>query len=604
MTARIPLAVVAIGLAVVAVAPTAETAVAHGGARVPRLFQPWVPAAVPGKRQDVLFLGAERPVLIRFHIEIDGRPLHEAHREATERYLKALFRFLDRDNDDFLSEAEARHVPTPLVPLPGGDSDFVHVAHNFSALDANGDGKVSFAELAEFHQVFSGGGFVHTFHPGAPINSAALSERLFTLLDTDKDGRLSAQELAAAARVLARLDADEDDTVAAREVAPELFPTPVPGMQVATPPMPPAAAAPVSFLVPGEMRPSEMVYALFARYAPDQLPREAPRLSRKEFAVEADVFARLDKNGDGFLDRKELEAFADRPADVELKVRLGERARGTALLEVLRPSGKAPLASTVRRSGTGGVILQFGTARLELRCDHSHLGPHFFASLRQTWVRAFRTADANADGHLDRGEADRSPFFRDIFDALDRNGDGRIDEKEVLEYVDGVLAFQARALAAQSSLLISQPGAGLWDLLDTNRDGQLGLREVRVAPALLASLAGKDATLEPGGVPTAYQLVLGPGMASLNRLSGDVLVELSPTGRLVYPPATLGGGPLWFRKMDRNGDGDVSQREFLGTPEAFKKLDLDGDGLISRQEAEAAEALRTSKKKEASSPKR
>src|SRR5262249_62218353 len=29
-------------------------------------------------------------------------------------------------------------------------------------------------------------------------------------------------------------------------------------------------------------------------------------------------------------------------------------------------------------------------------------------------------------------------------------------------------------------------------------------------------------------------------------------------------------GPLWFRKMDRNGDGDVSEREFLGTPEEFK----------------------------------
>ena len=450
--------------------------------------------------------------------------------------------------------------------------------------------------MAEFHQAFSGGGFVHSFHPGAPVNSAALSERLFTLLDADKDGKLSPRELTAAARVLARLDADEDETIAAREVAPELFPTPVPGQPI--PPAMPAAAAPapVNFFVLGEATPSEIVRALFARYAPDQLPLPAPRLSRKDFKVEADLFARLDKNGDGFLDPRELEAFADRAADVEFKVRLGERARGAALLEVLRPTGKAPLASSVRPAGEGGVILQLGTARLDLRCDRSHLGPRFFATLRQTWVRAFHTADANGDGHLNRDEAGRSPFFRELFDALDRNTDGRVDEKEVLEYVDGVLALQARALGAQSSLLISQPGAGIWDLLDSNRDGTLGLREVREAPKLLASLAGKGRTLEATGVPTAYQLVLGPGMVSLNRLSGDVLVELSPTGRLVYPPATLGGGPLWFRKMDSNGDGDVSPREFLGTPEQFKKLDLDGDGLISRQEAEAAEALRKGKK--------
>ena len=47
-------------------------------------------------------------------------------------------------------------------------------------------------------------------------------------------------------------------------------------------------------------------------------------------------------------------------------------------------------------------------------------------------------------------------------------------------------------------------------------------------------------------------------------------------------------GPLWFRKMDRNADGDVSEREFLGTIEQFRKLDRDGDGLLSPEEAEAA----------------
>ena len=51
--------------------------------------------------------------------------------------------------------------------------------------------------------------------------------------------------------------------------------------------------------------------------------------------------------------------------------------------------------------------------------------------------------------------------------------------------------------------------------------------------------------------------------------------------------ATL--GPLWFRKMDRNNDGDVSLREFVGPLETFRKLDANGDGFIDRAEAEAAE---------------
>jgi hypothetical protein len=68
-------------------------------------------------------------------------------------------------------------------------------------------------------------------------------------------------------------------------------------------------------------------------------------------------------------------------------------------------------------------------------------------------------------------------------------------------------------------------------------------------------------------------------------------------------PVMVGGlrpvgtrGPLWFRKMDLNGDGDVSPREFLGTQEEFRRIDADGDGLISVEEAERYDALMREKK--------
>ena len=42
--------------------------------------------------------------------------------------------------------------------------------------------------------------------------------------------------------------------------------------------------------------------------------------------------------------------------------------------------------------------------------------------------------------------------------------------------------------------------------------------------------------------------------------------------------------------MDRNNDGDVSRREWLGTDEEFEAIDTDGDGLISIAEAIAFDA--------------
>jgi hypothetical protein len=44
--------------------------------------------------------------------------------------------------------------------------------------------------------------------------------------------------------------------------------------------------------------------------------------------------------------------------------------------------------------------------------------------------------------------------------------------------------------------------------------------------------------------------------------------------------------------MDRNHDGDVSRREFLGTREQFDRLDRDQDGLLGPDEAEAARPVK------------
>ena len=42
----------------------------------------------------------------------------------------------------------------------------------------------------------------------------------------------------------------------------------------------------------------------------------------------------------------------------------------------------------------------------------------------------------------------------------------------------------------------------------------------------------------------------------------------------------VAAGPNWFRRMDRNRDGDVSRREFRGPKAQFDRLDRDKDGLI------------------------
>jgi hypothetical protein len=98
--------------------------------------------------------------------------------------------------------------------------------------------------------------------------------------------------------------------------------------------------------------------------------------------------------------------------------------------------------------------------------------------------------------------------------------------------------------------------------------------------------------LEPAGATAVTKAILQPSVG----------FRLTPGATAGFDPTTNGGmglpgsqrpaarGPLWFRNMDRNGDGDVSRGEFLGTDEDFAMLDTNKDGLISVEEAEAYEA--------------
>ena len=435
---------------------------------------------------DLVLEAPSGPLLVRLHIEIDGKPLEEAFHAAQRDYLRALFSYLDRDKNGYLDEAEARRAPLPVVGFADLSGPDVHIAYNFKAMDLDGDGKVSFEELASYYREFEDASFAVLAAP------AALASRpdLFSLLDTNGDGKLSREEIAAAGKVLAALDRDADEL----------------------------------------LRPAEA-----------GAPQPGQGATRRRFIAPQSPVSPL------LVNHPQLKELSGRQPDLELRVRLGQRAPRSALLEIVRTSGKIVSQDLEK----GEAILLLGRARVELRCDRSWLTPTAIKLLSQRYRRDVRPMDA--------------------------------------DYLERVLSLQAEAMARRVSVLASQPGEGLWDLLDRNRDGVLGVREMRDAPKLLASLErDKLGELTPDIIPPSFVIQIGPGRAHFNRISGGEVVTLSPRGALDYPGADAGGGPLWFRKMDRNGDGDVSPAEFLGSPEEFKKLDLDDDGLISREEAERA----------------
>jgi Ca2+-binding EF-hand superfamily protein len=200
---------------------------------------------------------------------------------------------------------------------------------------------------------------------------------------------------------------------------------------------------------------------------------------------------------------------------------------------------------------------------------------------RQFYLQQFRQLDTAKKGFIDKQMADTSPYFNGLFPLVDRDGDGKMTEKELTMFLD----VQGLGVNANTVLTITEMGRNLFDYLDANRDGRLTIREIRTFWEKMTPFdRNKDGFITKDELPREYSVTIHRG----RNFNGGRRAVVQPYGMNGVTPVTT-KGPMWFRKMDRNGDGDVSPREFLGSMEDFKKIDTNGDGLIDADEATKAD---------------
>jgi Ca2+-binding EF-hand superfamily protein len=255
---------------------------------------------------------------------------------------------------------------------------------------------------------------------------------------------------------------------------------------------------------------------------------------------------------------------------VDLLRKAGVPALQALRTEVFNPSQRAmPLAAKVERSDPSAVAFTLGDAHIGLSASEQQFGQF----PRQFFEQQFRQADAGKKGVLDRKQAMSAQFLSQIFDLVDRNGDGKVTEKELKAYLD----MQSEGAGCRLQLTITDEGRSLFDLLDASGDGSLSLRELRTSWSRMKPLARSDNGLSRQDVSRRLDVSIGQAQRRIRVVPGQPR-RATVAGRT---KAT----PLWFQKMDRNQDDDISPREFIGSDEDFRKLDADGDGLISATEA-------------------
>lgn len=495
---------------------------------------------------DMLLILPDGPVHLRIRITDNGNPLQDTR----QQYIQRLIAALDTDQDGKVSRQE-----TTKHPLFTGGRRFE--GNKFlNSLKARKPYTTRELEM----QVNREAGQLVSYRQNNALADQDLS--VFRVLDADESGLIERVEMRMAPAAIAERDSDFDQCVTFDEFVLDADSMNdmnlVPNALDSEPP-----GAVHSELLRDASEPI-LAARLVKRYDKD---RDA-HLTADELGWTVERIKALDTDQDSLLSMQELGKIAMVQPDMVLEVDLAKRA-SDAMRLVGEPTPEIDAAR--------GDLIRLKRGPLTLSVGYRHRDP--MEEAKTNAQAAFNAIDVDANGYLDREEiAEHQRFERYLFDAMDSDDDDRVFAEEMLAYVKDYT--EPASTSCQVTLL--DTGNGFFQILDQNADGRISIRELRNCEDALLAVSENEAEINPSKLTKSYRIEIQRGGVSL---FGRVDRPSAETpAALLKPPS----GPIWFQRMDRNGDGDLTWDEFLGPRDVFNQLDADQDDLIDESEAEKA----------------
>lgn len=536
--------------------PASGSRTAASSASGPAKESPGVAPKPADDVRDVLLLLDHGPLHLRLRMMIGGQSL-AAVRDA---YVDRLMKSLDTNGDGKLSPEEA--ALSPIRPTRGRGRG----AAFLNSLDtARGNRIVSRKEIVQDVERVGGEAVIYRQDSTSSNNDL----EIFKFLDTDKSGYLDAAEMAAAAVRILERDQDQDECISFQEFLPVPEPDAMPqAVVVQRPGATDRPRATTADMLCDISQPS-LAKRLLDKYDKNK----DKKLTVEELGWEPERVKMLDRNSDGKLDQKELGGISTTPVDLELAVDLAGAPEGEQSLVVLSTAGTR--VDDAKRPD----LLRMAFPSAVLTLSFRKVDP--IKTAIDKAMQAFNRIDVDGNGYLDAQETAMLVRFQlELFDALDADGDGKIFGEEMEKYVK----VQAEPKATTAWVNLYDTGRGFFESLDTNGDGRISMREMKSAGKSLKNMIRKSGEkLAPDDPARNFHIEFVRGTYSLFGPGDQMIAQSTPSFE-----QREAIGPIWFRRMDRNNDGDLTWNEFLGPREIFHRIDKDGDGLIDPQEAAAA----------------
>ncbi|MEZ6142013.1 MAG: EF-hand domain-containing protein [Zavarzinella sp.] len=506
--------------------------------------------------------------LLRYRVDITfvGMKPNEFLREV----LKPYFEFLDKDGDRMLDEKEIANAPTKAAMQQLMKTGNIYQPENLkltsSDFDQDQDSLVNLDEFTYFYSQQPG--ILFGLRPMVSPNlyGQQITAALFGMLDTNKDDILQRAELESFGKNFARLDTNDDECITINEIMPTQqygrMAVPMNGGMM----RPNTQSGTLMFFSKNAV-PSNMSQLFMNEYDKDN----SGTLTNDEIPFERTFMKRVDIDRDGTVSPTECNLLWAMRTDDIVRFEI-DLKNGTAKVGLVKPEGQLTISPTRWKSVSDTQL------NAKIRNYNIHMQCQLTIQNRPPVLQGNNFSYLfNTKKTIEKADL-KNPQYRlvaPLFDALDRNNDDVVTKKEVELYGKAKSALMGKDF----TIGFGSTDPGMFGVVDENGDGIISLREARsLANRLLPN------SFTDGYVRSSQDI---QGMVTLVRGTvNPTFGQSSNPGAITLPIPTH--GPVWFRKFDRNGDGDISPREFPGDPELFTKLDTNGDGLISRQEAEAA----------------
>ena len=360
----------------------------------------------------LLVLSPSGPLVVLLEMTIDGQPFQTER----EKMIDEMLAQADTDKDGKATWDEALKNPrffSGRMAMYIRDDKTREQFHK--ANDKNADGLVDRFECRTIVSQYTGGPAFSMYNN--PYGMA--QPDILALLDVDKSGAISAEELAGAAERLASRDRDDNDLLDLTELGASPYGARGQGGAVAM-----NQAKPLLGLIGKSLNIDEAYNALVARFGKDdQLPamhiNGVPQLSRQ-----------LDKNENGLIDKDEVAALNEIEPHVHLAVHLGETGDMPAGLTIVSLGKALGEREKIAQPIDGGFALALPGSKLELVSSNTNFNNYNYATSAKALITQY---DGDKNGYLEEKEfpTAQAAYFKQQFAAWDADGDGKVFTEEI-----------------------------------------------------------------------------------------------------------------------------------------------------------------------------